>query len=490
VATGLGTAVLIVSLGTGTSSAGPGPGNGGGGLSTVPVPQPIGGDIVNQAAAVRLGKALFWDEQVGGDGQIACATCHFHAGADNRAVTPTSTGVVGSQGIAEATFVAIGHPADSCGPRAGARSVTGRNAPSVINAVFNRDNFWDGRANHDFNRTDPFGATGNAATTAKQGVNGLLVSTALIGQASLASQADGPPDNKVEMSCDGRTFNGANSLAAKMLSSPPLSHQQVSTTDSMLGSLANTAAPGLNTTYQSMINAAFSAPVAGDAQNKFTSIFGQAVQAYEATLVSDQTPFDSFLGGNQAALTANQRSGMSVFQGKGQCTVCHSGAEMTDASWTRFNASGGLNSDGGDQGFHNLGVRPTAEDLGRASTGPKGVSFSVSGSSFDRGAFKTAGLRNVGLTAPYFHTGSKSTLADVVAFYARGGDFANPEKARSLRPVSLSATEQAQVVDFLQNGLTDCRVARERAPFDHPSLAPPNGAALPPIGAAGTGSCP
>jgi cytochrome c peroxidase len=104
-----------VSLGAGTSSAGPGPGNGGG-LSTVPVPQPTGRDIVNQAAAVWLGKALFWDEQVGGDGQIACATSHFHAGAHNRAVTPSSTGVVGSQGIAAATFVAIGHPADSCGP--------------------------------------------------------------------------------------------------------------------------------------------------------------------------------------------------------------------------------------------------------------------------------------------------------------------------------------------------------------------------------------
>src|SRR6266567_4745497 len=53
-------------------------------LSSVAVPMPIGGDIVDQAAAVRLGKALFWDIQLGGDGQTACATCHFHGGADNR----------------------------------------------------------------------------------------------------------------------------------------------------------------------------------------------------------------------------------------------------------------------------------------------------------------------------------------------------------------------------------------------------------------------
>ena len=55
-------------------------------LSSVPVPQPGGGDIVNQAAAVRLGKALFWDVQQGGDGQTSCASCHFQGGTDNRRI--------------------------------------------------------------------------------------------------------------------------------------------------------------------------------------------------------------------------------------------------------------------------------------------------------------------------------------------------------------------------------------------------------------------
>src|SRR6476646_2408184 len=67
--------------------------NGGGGpLSGVPVPQPVGGDIVNGPAAVRLGKALFWDEQTGGDGRIACATCHFRAGGDNRTLNTLHPG--------------------------------------------------------------------------------------------------------------------------------------------------------------------------------------------------------------------------------------------------------------------------------------------------------------------------------------------------------------------------------------------------------------
>src|SRR2546428_6690764 len=53
-------------------------------LSSVGVPKRTGGTIINNAAAIKLGKALFWDEQTGGDGRIACATRHFHHGADNR----------------------------------------------------------------------------------------------------------------------------------------------------------------------------------------------------------------------------------------------------------------------------------------------------------------------------------------------------------------------------------------------------------------------
>ena len=55
-------------------------------LKTVPVPEPTNhADFVSdRQAAIRLGKALFWDMQVGSDGVEACASCHFHAGADSR----------------------------------------------------------------------------------------------------------------------------------------------------------------------------------------------------------------------------------------------------------------------------------------------------------------------------------------------------------------------------------------------------------------------
>jgi cytochrome c peroxidase len=202
-------------------------------LSKVAVPQPAGSDIMDQAAAVRLGKALFWDVQTGGDGQIACATCHYNAGADGRvknSVNPgpdglsgTADDILGSQGIVFAAFNKVfddpDKAADDCDPHQpapGLRQVTGRQAPSVIGAVYNRDNFWDGRANHNFNGLDPFGATGNAGGS----LGGVM------GNSSLASQADGPANNQVEMSCAGRPFNGNplghGSLGTKMLDRQPL----------------------------------------------------------------------------------------------------------------------------------------------------------------------------------------------------------------------------------------------------------------------------
>ena len=474
---------------------------------------------MNKAAAVRLGKAFFWDVQAGSDGEVACATCHFHGGADSRklnTINPGPNGLfesgvtgpgqlfpgisittddrVGSQGIVEQTFSGISpnlaSAVDLCTPSPTApffdqRRVTGRNAPTVNGAVFNRDNFWDGRASHDFNGNDPFGLTANASLPASLFDNG-----------SLASQAVAPSVSAVEMSCTGRPLNGLNSLGSKLYPRQPLQFQNVLATDSVLGNLSAAPANGLRCgnhrcTYGELIAAAFDPALAADAVNQFSRIWGQALQAYQATLVPDQTPLDRQLSGNSAALTASQQKGLDFFlSGKGRCTKCHAGPELTDASVSFAMAQGLINADGGDQGFHNLGVRPTDEDLGRGDTGPLGATFSQSGADADRGAFKTPGLRNVKLTAPYFHNGGKATIGDVVDFYARGGDFKNPQQSQFITGFSLSATDRSALIDFLTNALTDCRVEMERAPFDHPSLSVPNGPILAAVGAAGHGPCP
>jgi hypothetical protein len=77
----------------------------------------------------------------------------------------------------------------------------------------------------------------------------------------------------------------------------------------------------------------------------------------------------------------------------------------------------------------------------------------------------------------------------VVDFYDRGGDFPNVEKSADIRPLHLTAIEKAALVDFMANALTDCRVAKQKAPFDHPELPVPNGTALGAVGAEGIGSC-
>jgi len=477
-----------------------GSGKGGGGAALA-APDRAGTGIINNAAAIRLGKALFWDSQSGGDGQIACATCHFHAGADNRTFNtlhPGPDGIfnsggvtaagqefspsnivnddrVGSQGIVGSIFVGIdgnaNHAADICTPNETApffhnRRVTGRNTPSVVNATFNRQNFWDGRANDNFNGSDPFGLTGNAGAGIGQTAT----------NSSLASQAVGPPNNPTEMSCEGRTFNGPNSLAAKMLARTPLRNQMVHPQDSALGGLSNWPNPGLSKSYTQLIGDAFGSAAAGNAQANFSRYWGLGIQAYVSTLIPDKTPFD------MGTMTSSQKKGQSIFGGKGQCSKCHSGAELTDASVNHAAQNGLVNEDGGDQGFHNTGVTPTAEDVGRAGTGPNGVAWSQSGSPMDRGAFKTPALRNDKLTAPYMHNGGKATLADVVDFYDRGGDVQNPELAKRIKKLGLSSSDKAALVDFLMNALTDCRTEREEAPFDHPSLVVPNGVSVPATG--------
>jgi cytochrome c peroxidase len=497
-------------------------------LGCVPIPQPHTAQI-NHNAAKLLGKALFWDVQVGSDNQVACATCHFRAGADVRVINSLNPGPdllfssggvhgpgarfspsditnddrLGSQGVSLATFLGIDKfgnelcqsaPAPQFG---NARQVTGRNAPPVIGAVYNVFNFWDGRANPQFNGQDPFGNTSNSNTPG-----------ALSDFASLASQSVGPPGNSVEMSCAGRNLNGIQGIGGKLINRPALQFQKVAANDSLFASataknfgitpspkkglLCSNRGKVKACTYADLIRFAYGNV---DAVNYFSRIFGESVQSYEALLIPDKTPFDAYFAGNKKAMTPLQLKGLDIFDGKGRCTECHDGPELSDATYTAFIDNGGnfLNEDGGDLGFHNTGVRPTAEDPGRAGTGPNGVSFALDpGAVANQGAFKTSQLRNLKLTAPYMHNGGKADLESVVEFYDRGGDFPNNVGfSRDMRKLGLKPSEKAALVAFMRDALTDCRVEHEKAPFDHPELAIPNFGTIGAVGAGGTGgSCP
>jgi cytochrome c peroxidase len=471
----------------------------------IPLPRNLKAFVRNRDAAIALGKALFWDQQVGGDGIQACASCHFQAGADvrikntmhpgpnntfdtvpadatlNGGLFPNSTDdIAGSQGVPKSVFIGLsGGPVDNCTEApdsifnvggANVRQVTGRNAPFTANAIFYYRNFWDGRANNVFNGSTPNGPSEEFATVLKV-IGGVPTPVFVkIGNASLASQAVGPPNNPVEMACSGRTFP---QIGKKMLGLKPLGLQLVDPTDSVLGRYSLSPEKGLNVTYRQLIRKAFvgawwnsNAVVNGFSvmENNFSLYWGLSLMLYQSTLVSDDTPVDRYLAGNTAALNAKEKAGMDVFTGEGRCTQCHKNAELTLAS---------VKGTGGNprKGFFNIGVRPTAED---------GGDVLQPGSGF----FKTPGLRNVELTGPYFHNGGMATLRQVVDFYDRGGDFPDKFTNTHIRQLKLTETEKNNLVAFLV-ALTDERVRFEKAPFDHPSLEVPNMEPLPAVGAAG-----
>jgi len=94
-----------------------------------------------------------------------------------------------------------------------------------------------------------------------------------------------------------------------------------------------------------------------------------------------------------------------------------------------------------------------------------------------RGTFKAPALRNVELTAPYFHNGGMLTLDQVVDFYDRGGDFPHNNQQDldpDIEPIGFTPAEKDALVSFLK-ALTDERVRYHKAPFDHPELWVPNG---------------
>lgn len=386
--------------------------------------------IKNKEAAIALGKALFWDMQVGSDGVQACASCHFKAGADPRTKNQINPGTLGADnefGNPEEATGAPGIPQFAPNYRAGTgdfpfhsrgpettgvprpvpapedefsnvlrdcndvfssqgvrftkflrvvpglgtdlgwplydpvfnlknkniRRVEPRNTPTMINAVFNGDNFWDGRASMVFNGVNPFGFR-DQTSTLKKNVNGALTDELVrIPYGSLASQAVGPPVSDFEMSFQGRDFPA---IGRKMLVLRPLAKQLVHPQDSVLGNLSRASlffgkvvgAKGLKEkNYAEMVKKAFqdewwnspdvctivdgtqyvhtpkrwnprtfvvnhgkvkvrkwkAGMKLGDKdytqmEYNFSLFFGLAVQLYEATLIADDTPWDRFVGAN------------------------------------------------------------------------------------------------------------------------------------------------------------------------------------------------
>ncbi|MBL4591455.1 MAG: hypothetical protein JKY96_05795 [Phycisphaerales bacterium] len=380
-----------------------------------PVPFPAENPFTQEKS--DLGKILFWDEQLSSDNTMSCGSCHQPTvgGTDERRGTNpgpdgiflTADDIIGSPGVLFQTANDDYFDSDLF---ALLPQVTGRQAPPSIMAMYAPELFWDGRAGSTF--FDPI--TGEE-----------LVSSG----GALENQAVGPPASGAEMAHQDRNWS---QIVDKMTGARPLALASNLPADM-------DAVLALGLTYPELFERAF-----GDDEVTAGRI-GMAIATYERTLLPDQSPFDLFTAGNTNAMTVAQLAGLNSFR-VSACNFCHSGSQFTD----NF--------------FHNIGVRPIAEDLGR---------FNVTNNPSDRGRFKTPSLRNTGLRDRYMHNGQQNTLGEVFDFYAhRNGQAPFPQNLSPFfqAPIAFNPATEANIIDFLVNGLTDPRVLTETFPFNRPTL--------------------
>jgi cytochrome c peroxidase len=245
-------------------------------------------------AKVELGAALYFDPRLSESHTVSCNSCH-------------QVGLGGSDGME----TSLGHRWQK----------GGRNAPTVLNSIFNTAQFWDGRAK------------------------------------DLVEQAGGPMVNPIEMA-------STHSHVVEMLKKIP--------------------------GYRPKFEAAFP----GLADPIVIGNVTKAIAVFETTLTTPNAPFDKYLKGDDKALTADQKAGLELFVDKG-CATCHNG----------------VNVGGGRYAAFGVVEKPSAELLPPGDRGR----VEVTKSKDDEYVYKVPTLRNVELTAPYFHTGKSWDLEQAVA---------------------------------------------------------------------------
>lgn len=280
---------------------------------------------------IALGKMLFFDPRLSGDGSMSCGTCH----------NPQF-------GWSDGLPTAVGNMSE----------ILDRATPTIVNTAYNSIQMWDGR------------------------------------KRTLEDQAMGPMEAAKEMNMNvKRLFEWMN------------------------------RSEGYKT--------AFAKAYPGEKIDSMT--LSKAMATYERTIVSNTSPFDSWLKGDAKAMTAQQVNGFKLFNTKAKCVVCHSAPNFTD------------------NGFHNIGLPSYGKpepDMGRYAIKPIKVM---------KGAFKTPTLRDISMTAPYFHDGSSATLMDVVNHYNTAG-VVKTDLSPNIHELGLTEDEKKDIVAFMR-ALTSPQVA-------------------------------
>ena len=277
------------------------------------------------AERVELGKMLFFDPRLSGDGNMSCATCHSP-------LFGWSDGLPTAKGFKS--------------------KVLGRASPTVTNSAYNSLQMWDGR------------------------------------KKSLEDQALGPMLSSAEMNVD-------LSMAINFLKG--------------------------NSTYVEAFEKAY------PGQGIKDETLAMAIASFERTVISNNSPFDRWVKGDKTAMSKQQVNGFKLFVDpeKGNCAVCHSAPNFSDS------------------GFHNIGLASWGQenpDMGRYAIKPINLM---------KGAFKTPTLRDITLTAPYFHDGSAMTLSDVMDHYEAGGSV-KTNLSPNMKKLTLTQAEKADLVEFMK----------------------------------------
>jgi len=180
--------------------------------------------------------------------------------------------------------------------------------------------------------------------------------------------------------------------------------------------------------YRSFVN------VYGKKPNR--ELLARALANFQRTLETSNTPFDKYMQGKDTnALSPSAKRGLNIFNNKGKCFDCHFGIDFT-----------------GNDKFKNIGLfnGQDLNDKGR---------FDVTKNPSDLGKFKTPGLRNIALTAPYMHNGMHKTLKEVIDYYNEPDKFVNNSINRDTllsKPLGLTEEEKKDLENFLLS-LTDDR---------------------------------
>ncbi len=280
-----------------------------------------------------LGKMLFFEPRLSDSHDMSCATCHNL-----------------SLGGVDGGALSGGHNA----------RLAGRDVQTVLNAVFNKSQYWDGRASD---------------------LQDQVVNSVMANPKAMLKTRGGP-----------LAINSAEHGAAKQRAIEQLK-----------------AIPG----YVEAFKKAF--PEQPDSLT-YDNI-GHAIALFEATLITPDAPFDRWMKGDEKALDDGQKAGLKLFIEKG-CATCHNGVNIGGASYAKF---GVVKTPPADY--------LPADDLGR---------FTVTKAVADKYAFKVPSLRNIELTAPYFHTGATFDLKQAVMLMGE-----------TQLGVALSDDEASKIVAFL-----------------------------------------